>query len=259
MVAFDKGPTARFARHFSALPPMPEGFRRFFWYDWGPVFYRGLLNGRARVLGIASDPGPTERVAGRILVGDAGQRVQGFLEKLGLTTSYSLVNAFPIALHPGDVSRAEPLLTDSAQLRWRNRFYDLVTGPDLQAIIAFGVNARKAVALWESRPDVPTFTISHPSNHSEATLLEQWREAIPPLRAIVTPDPGGTADGPNYGDRFTESDYSPIPKSDLPFGLPAWIGDDAWGRAARPRHNNCVERSSKDIGHTLVWQAPKLR
>jgi hypothetical protein len=34
------------------------------------------------------------------MVGDAGQRVQGFLSKLGLTRSYVLVNAHPLALHP---------------------------------------------------------------------------------------------------------------------------------------------------------------
>ncbi len=80
----------------------PCEHRDLFWYDWGPVFYRGRLNGTAKVLGIASDPGPTERLVGRTLVGDAGQRVQGFLTKLGLTTSYALVNAFPHAVHPSN-------------------------------------------------------------------------------------------------------------------------------------------------------------
>ena len=63
-------------------PAMRE-HRDLFWYDWGPVFYRGRLNGTARLLGIASDPGPTERVVCRTLVGDAGQRVQGFLTSSG--------------------------------------------------------------------------------------------------------------------------------------------------------------------------------
>jgi uracil-DNA glycosylase len=34
------------------------------------------LDRSAKVLCIASDPGPTERIVGRTLVGDAGQRVQ---------------------------------------------------------------------------------------------------------------------------------------------------------------------------------------
>ncbi len=256
MTVFDKGPPAALRRHFAELPDVPADFAQLFWNDWGPIFYRGRLTGRARLLGIASDPGPTERIAGRTLVGDAGQRVQGFLERLGLTRSYVLVNAFPVALHPGSVSRARPLLSDPDQLRWRNRFYDLVTGPELEAVVAFGGNAHIALDLWANKPDVPTFKISHPSNHSVDSLLEQWRTAIPDLRGVVTPDPDGSAAGPNYGTTFDESDYRPIPREDLPFGLPPWVGDDAWGRRARPRHNNCVARSREDPEHTLLWQAP---
>lgn len=255
MVVFDKGPPIRFARHFAALPQIPEAYRELFWYDWGPIFYRGRLNGKAKLFGIASDPGPTERIVGRTLVGDAGQRVQGFLERLGLVQNYVLVNAFPVAVHPSDASRAKTFLADPVQLAWRNRFYNLATEPGLEAIIAFGGVAQRALDLWDDRPDVPTFRISHPSNHSESSLLDQWRAAIPELRAVVSPDPGGSADGPNYGDTFDESDYRPIPKADLPFGLPDWVGDDAWGRVASPRHNNSVERSRTDREHTLVWKA----
>jgi len=57
------------------------------------VFYRGRLDGSARLLCAASDPSTTERVAMRTLVGDAGQRVQGFLTKVGLTRSHLCLNA----------------------------------------------------------------------------------------------------------------------------------------------------------------------
>jgi hypothetical protein len=256
MVSFDKGPPAALARHFEKLPDIPPECRELFWHDWGPVFYRGRLDRRSRLVGIASDPGPTERIVGRTLVGDAGQRVQGFLERLGLTRSYTLVNAFPVAVHPSDVRAALPLLADPDQLAWRNRFYDLVTGPDVQAIVAFGGNAKRALELWDTRPDVPTFTVSHPSNHSEVSLLDQWRAAIPQLRAVVTPDPDGVVTGPNYGTDFTEDDYRPIPRADLPFGLPDWVGDDAWGRLSRPKRHNAVERPRTDKEHTLMWRAP---
>ena len=83
MVEFDPGPSKSIANHLAALPSYAP-HRDFFWYDWGPVFYRGRLNMSARLLCVASDPGPTERIACRTLIGDAGQRVQGFLSKLGL-------------------------------------------------------------------------------------------------------------------------------------------------------------------------------
>jgi hypothetical protein len=97
---FDKGPLADLARHFAAVPGYQiatADHRNLFWWDCGPVFYRGRLNKTAKVIGIASDPGPTERFVGRTLVGDAGQRVQGLLTKIGLTHSYVLVNAFAYA------------------------------------------------------------------------------------------------------------------------------------------------------------------
>jgi hypothetical protein len=91
MTEFDRGPSGSLARVFDEVPGPPV--KEDFWFDWGPVFYRGRLDGSARLLCIASDPGPTERIAGRSLVGNAGQRVQGLLAKLGLTRSYLCLNA----------------------------------------------------------------------------------------------------------------------------------------------------------------------
>ena len=68
MIEFDPGPPAAVAEHLSEVPTIAQDQRRLFWYDWGPIFYRGRLDGSARVLCIASDPGPTERIAARTLV-----------------------------------------------------------------------------------------------------------------------------------------------------------------------------------------------
>jgi uracil-DNA glycosylase len=255
MTEFDPGPPAPLAQHLANVPSYAAK-RDCFWYDWGPVFYRGRLDRSARVLGIASDPGPTERIACRTLVGDAGQRVQGLLAKLGLTRSYLLVNAYAYALLPSKAPQARPLLSEAAHRGWRNAFYDGATGPELQAIVAFGAEARAALELWTSRPDVPTFEVPHPSSRDAARLVDEWRAAVQQLRALVTPDPDGTPVAPNYGSSFRQSDYARVPPRDLPFGVPVWLGDDAWGRTARPRHNNSVERPSTDLKHTLVWRAP---
>jgi hypothetical protein len=252
---FDPGPPGAIADHLAAVPSYAAA-RELFWYDWGPIFYRGRLDGSARVIGIASDPGPTERIAGRTLVGDAGQRVQGFLAKLGLTRSYVLVNAYAYALAPSKAWRARALLESPEHTRWRNELYDAVTGPALEAIVAFGAQASAALELWIPRPSVPTFVVPHPSNHDAAGLAAEWQRAIPELRAVVTQDPEGDATVPNYGSSVLERDYARIPPRDLPFGMPAWFGDDAWGREAKPRHNNSVKRPDSDVTHTLVWQAP---
>lgn len=252
---FDPGPPPAVAAHFGQLPSY-AAHRDSFWYDWGPILYRGRLDGSARILCIASDPGPTERVAHRTLVGDAGQRVQGFLTKLGLTRSYVCVNAFAYGLFPSRSMSANPILSEPAQLTWRNELLDLITGPALQAIVAFGFQARTALDLWSAAPDVLTLKVVHPSNPDDDRLVTEYHAAVEALRAVVTPDPDGDPTVPNYGAAFTEQDYAAIPSGDLPFGVPPWLGDDAPGRAAHPRHNNTVERDPEDRDHTLFWHAP---
>jgi hypothetical protein len=252
MTEFDPGPPPAIAAHLAALPSY-QSRRELFWYDWGPIFYRGRLDGSARLLGIASDPGPTERIPGRTLVGDAGQRVQGFLSKLGLTRSYVLANAYAYALIPARAPEARPLLSEPDHLAWRNGLYDLLVGSELQAIVAFGAEARAALDLWSPRPDVLTLKVPHPSSHDEARLVREWHAAIEELRTAVSPDPDGDPTLPNYGSRWHQRDYARIPARDLPFGLPPWFGDDAWARASGAKG---VERPRDDRMHTLVWRAP---
>ena len=251
---FDRGPSQTIAGICLRCPQPSKP--KAFWTAWGPVFYRGRLDGSARLLCIASDPGPTERIAHRTLVGDAGQRVQGFLAKLGLTRGYLLVNAFPYALHPSWGFQAAELLAEPEQQNWRNDFYDAVRPNDVEAVVAFGANAQKALDLWPGKPQAPAERIPHPSSRDESALLDAWHDAIGRLRQHVTPDSDGDADGPNYGSSFEESDYAPIPRRDLPFGVPEFLGDDAGGRTGHPQHNNSVSRPSPDDGHTLTWKAP---
>ena len=256
MSEFDRGPSAQLAALFDRVPDPPV--KDDFWFDWGPVFYRGRLDGSARVLCVGSDPGPTERIAGRGLVGNAGQRVQGLLSKLGLTRSYVCLNAWAYAVHPTRAGAERAKLDERAQLDWRNELYDAVAGPELQAVIAFGEMAQAAVALWPGRsPDVDLREVPHPSSHDETRLVDEWRAAVAHLRTIVTPDDDGANSGPNYGAGFEEADYAAIPMRDLPFGAPAFLGDDAWVRAQPGGAQNSVERPSPDDAHTLTWHAPR--
>jgi hypothetical protein len=170
------------------------------------------------------------------------------------------LNAFAFALHPGKASAAPQLLAEPTQLGWRNELYDLaaLNSPQLQAVIAFGVNAKDAVKLWPARPSQPPLVeIPHPTSHDEQAMLTAWRQAITNLRQIVTPDPDGTTDGPNYSGSFAESDYAPIPRRDLPFGVPDFLGNDSWARSASPPLRATVNRPSPDDQHTLIWRAPR--
>jgi len=255
MASFDPGPPPAVARLFGQLPSYAAS-KQAFWFDWGPIFYRGRLNKSARVLCIAQDPGATERIANRTLVGDAGQRVQGFLTKLGLTRSYVCLNAYAYAMIPSEAATVATMLADPAHVAWRNKLFDLVTGPKLQAIVAFGNKAHEVVDLWPGHGGVPVFKILHPSSHNPVALLNDWRSAITALRLIVTPDSKAKAQLPNYGASMAAADYTPIPRADLPFGVAPHLGDDAWVRTLNPMHPTSVERPQPDDRHTLIWKAP---
>ena len=254
-IEFDRGPTAAMA---SLLMDYLDytSVKEFFWFNWGPVFYRGRLNKSAKILCVASDPGPTERIGDRALIGNAGQRVQGFLSKIGLTRSYVCLNGFVYALHPSNLSDGMKLISDPVHTAWRNKVFDAATGPKLQAIVAFGVLAQKAIELWDGKGDVPVFETYHPSyRHDETKLTADWNRVITELRAIVTKDKGGNNTLPLYGDVIIESDYSPIPPRDLPFGTAPFIGDEHWLRTTS-RGKNSVSRPPDD-DFTLTWKAPQ--
>jgi len=93
--SFDPGyvdaPFAALAAEFPGADVYPASDFRL---EWGPIFHRGRLDGSARVLVLGQDPGAHESSVRRILVGEAGQRVQGFLHKLGIERSYVMVNTF---------------------------------------------------------------------------------------------------------------------------------------------------------------------
>jgi hypothetical protein len=253
-IEFDKGPSQAIALLLNQHPDYSP-VKDFFWFDWGPIFYRGRLDKTAKVLCVASDPGPTERVGGRALIGNAGQRLQGFLSKIGITNSYVCLNGFVYSLHPSNLSDGIKLLSDPAHVSWRNKVFNAVKGPGLQAIIAFGVVAQTAVDLWDSKGDVPVFKTYHPSYRGpETTLLTDWNRVISALRPIVTKDSDGDNTLPLYGDTILESDYAPIPRRDLPFGVPDFLGDDSLRR--KNGGMDSVSRPSKD-DHTITWKAPQ--
>jgi uracil-DNA glycosylase len=255
MQEFDPGPPEDFADIFSRIPDYGP-YKAHFWYDWGPVFYRGRLDGTARLLCIASDPGPTERIALRTLVGDAGQLTQGFLERVGLTRSYLCFNAFAYALIPSEGSKGGKILREPAHMAWQKELFDKARGSTLQAVVAFGQYARKAVDLWEGGLDIPIFYVPHPSSRDSKKMLDSWRRTVEELREIITFDEDANLLLPNYHDKIDANVYARIPHRDLPFGVPDWLGDDTWGRRAKPVHRNCVKRPIPDDRHTLIWIAP---
>jgi hypothetical protein len=204
------------------------------------------LDGSARILVIGQDPAQHEAIVRRILVGEAGRRVQGFLSKLGITKSYVMINTFLYSVY-GSV-RVEN--RRNVQLvGYRNRWLDaLILNSQIEGVVALGKNAMEAWQMWKDSPngkdiDIAFCTIMHPTypesfSKGDRTkliektkqLLDNWNKGLEILaEAITHPD----EDKPLvlYGESFSDGEKPEIPAIDYPAGLPAWMRElDGWAR-----------------------------
>ena len=220
----------------------PNDFR----VEWGPIFHRGRLDGSARVLLIGQDPAQNETIVRRILVGEAGQRIQGFLAKLGIDRSYAMVNTFLYSVY-GSVSaknKKAPALIDYRH-RWLKA---LLVGQKIEAVVALGTLADEAWKTWAATPDaqavpVAYVPITHPTQPESSskgdkdklraatkTMLKKWSDALQTLhQAIEHHDRSNPLK--LYGDSWQPGDKVMIPEIDFPPGLPSWMREqDNWAR-----------------------------
>jgi uracil-DNA glycosylase len=217
--------------------------------EWGPIFHRGRLDGSARMLVIGQDPAQHESVLRRILVGEAGFRVQGLLAKLGVTSSYVFINTFLYSVY-GSVkarTRKDPNLID-----YRNRWLKalLVGGSKVEAVVALGQAADEAWQFWKETPEgqstnVTYQAVTHPtqpesSSNGDKTklaaatkkLLQNWNAALQVLSQHVQ-HPDAPTPLVLYGEKWVDDDRVGIPESDLPAGLPPWVREqDGWAKRA---------------------------
>jgi uracil-DNA glycosylase len=238
---FDPGPVRRPFAALAADYPGPDTYPPAdFRIEWGPVFHRGRLDHSAGVLVLGQDPGQHECIARRILVGEAGQRVQGFLRKLGIARSYVMINAFLYSVfgqRGGERHAASPPIID-----YRARWLDALLGHDgrIRAVVAFGHLAHDAFDRWAAANparagELTVERLTHPtmpeaSSHGspeqlrEATrrLLEQWNGALERLDAAL-PERDEERELVPYGEDLLPEDRAAIPEFDLPAGSPPWM------------------------------------
>jgi len=225
--AFDPGygsePFLTLCREY---PGEPDYVFERFRVEWGPVFHRGRLDGSARVLVIGQDPAQHENVVRRILVGEAGKRVQGFLAKLGIVKSYVMVNTFLYSVYGSagpKFARAEGIA--SYRNRWINA---LLTSGKIEAVVALGTLFRKII--HPTQPESAAKSGGKTVQQLTQAMLKNWNEALKGLRpAVLHPDTDLIVQ--LYGDAFLPEEKPSIPDYDLPAGLPAWMWErDGWAR-----------------------------
>jgi uracil-DNA glycosylase len=217
--------------------------------EWGAIFHRGRLDGTARVLVLGQDPGASEAIARRILVGVAGQRVQGLLGKLGLEREYVLLNAFVYSVygqHSADEHRDDEKIAG-----YRNRWIDaLMEVSDIRAVIAFGRSADVTFRMWKKHAGAaadgllyeqllhPTFPDAAAKDDEERKreltieLLDDWNDSLRRMHPRVAPAGHALRE---YGEAFAPDELPWIPAHDLPPGVPPFMrSPDPWAQRTGP-------------------------
>ncbi|HKQ53116.1 MAG TPA: uracil-DNA glycosylase family protein, partial [Pyrinomonadaceae bacterium] len=228
----DAGPTCAWAPLFGRAPLdyYINLSNHPFHTRFGPVFYRGRLDGTARVLVIGQDPATDETLAQRVFVGQAGQIAQNYLTRLGLTRSYLMFNTFLFGGQSGSLT--QELATDPTIMAYRNRLFDKAKATcPLVCILAFGAYAQTSADNWPGRGSLPVIKLTHPTAPSGVAANWNTRYAAA-QSAIVTPDSGGAFDPTPYS-TTGPMPTTDVPRRDLPFGLPTWHGTGGVTRSQR--------------------------
>lgn len=250
-IEHDPGPDPDWSAFFADAPldkfqAHPNDFR----LDFGPVYYRGRLDGTVRVLVVGQDPAANELVGHRVFIGASGQRVQGFLRRIGIRRHYLMINTFLYPVFGQFVGTLRQLSQDPDVLGFRNRLLDKIADENpLQAIIAVGSAARDALERWPGVVDLHVQHITHPSARDNEALLRNWNDGLTALRGLVEPEIEATPDSAIYGTDWVDADNEPIPRNDLPFGVPYWHG--VGSHATRARKND-----NKTDHKRIIWKAP---
>ncbi|HEX4693200.1 uracil-DNA glycosylase family protein [Sphingomonas sp.] len=241
----DAGPNCAWERLFQNAPL--DYYRNYpqapFHTRFGPVFYRGRLDGTARVLVIGQDPATDETLAGRAFVGQAGQIAQNFLAKLGLTRSYVMFNTFLFGVQ--SASLTPTMATDATIMAYRNSLFDHAKATNsLTAIIAFGSYANTSAINWPGRGSLPIIHVMHPT--SPSGVAADWNSHFAAAQAVIAPDSGGHVDTTPYATSGAMP-HTDVPRRDLPFGLPSWHGTGGGTQSQRG--------ASPNFETQIVWNA----
>ncbi len=246
---FDPGPPPFWAAKLATLSDdffishPTQRFRTAF----GGVLYRGRLDDTARILVIGQDPSTDEALARRAFVGSAGQRLQKFMNKVGISRSYTIINAFAYSITGQFDSEMKAVSLEAPLKTFREDLMDTIIARNpIQAILTFGVGARHAVENWENPTQIKVFNLVHPTA-PEGTTHPNWNEHLQEIAGFLEPDDPDIVDVTPYSGNWDKTlHHADIPRYDLPYGIPSWHGSG--GTRSR--------RDPADRVKNIIWESP---
>ena len=226
--------------------------REAFRWQHGPMFFRGRLDGSAKVVLVGQEGAQDESLSHRSFTGGTGARMQHFLYHLGLDRSYLFLNSFvyPIFGQYSDALRRLAQDRRSPIAQHRNRILDkAVVDGDVRLVVAVGRAAKESIATWvrahggDADPDrlheaslgslpnrVRLVGVLHPgsaSGGSTRTIRTNFQRACNLVRDWLDADPGWLPADPGMP-RNLDAPYqyqsAAIPYRDFPFGTCPRLG-----------------------------------
>ena len=229
--------------------------REAFRWHFGPMFYRGRLDGSARVLLIGQEGAQDESLSHRSFTGGTGARMQHVLSYLGINHSYLFLNTFvyPIFGQYNQKLRGLAQHPVSPIVTHRHQLFDKVAAGDLRLVIAVGTAAKESVATWiashgghadpanlhlatcgDPLSGVRFIGVLHPGGISAsggaAAIKADFARATNQIRTWIDGDAGWLPADPDAGRDLTKPfAYSsdPGPYADFPFGTTPRLGRSA--------------------------------
>jgi uracil-DNA glycosylase len=163
-----------------------EAFR---WHH-GPMFFRGRLDGSAKVVVVGQEGAQDESLSHRSFTGGTGARMQHLLRHIGLDRSYLFLNSFVYPIFGQYTDDLRPLAQDrrSPIVIHRHRILDkAIVDGDMRLVIAVGRAAKESIATWIR---------SHGGSATPDRLEQATLGSLPDrVRAVGVVHPGAAAGG----------------------------------------------------------------
>jgi uracil-DNA glycosylase len=237
--------------NYRGLGKAVVGREAFRWHH-GPMFFRGRLDGSAKVLVVGQEGAQDESLSHRSFTGGTGARMQHLLRFIGLDRSYLFVNSFVYPIFGQYTQDLRKLAQDprSPVVKHRNRIYDkAVVDGDVRLVIAVGRAAKESITTWieshggtadpEALHDanlgslpsrVKVVGVLHPggaAGGSTAAIKADFARAIGRIKDRLQADPAWLPTDPgmsrNLSAPFPYSSAA-IPFRDFPFGTCPRLG-----------------------------------
>lgn len=239
--------------NYRGLGKAVTGHEAFRWH-FGPMFYRGRLDGSARVLLIGQEGAQDESLSHRSFTGGTGARMQHLLNHIGVTRSYLFLNTFvyPIFGQYTGTLRGMAQNPISPIVKHRNRLFDKVATGDLRMVIAVGEAAKESVVTWivahggTADPaklhlascggplaGVRFLGVLHPggiTGGGGTAIKADFVRAVAQIRTWVNADANWLPEDPGAGRDLTKAfvySSDPAPYADFPFGTCPRLGRGA--------------------------------